>query len=235
MKFTFIKKTTMLKKKPEPLEDWIQRMQKLLNHGKPYTKEERDKMECNYYESVYYDEGTELLVQFILKWHPELQDAPQSLAPYIKTLAQTTFTTLLHRVWENVNYNRQHKSPRDIPNLEFDKLTELLKGMRLKEPSVVTEQDVNGRGFSGFDENDKIELIKEINEGEIKGWKFLSGYARDFISCMQPVFFEMWPELIDMESEWWLLYEFDMLSQSNSLRDRAYTIANEHSKEADAK
>ena len=26
----------------EPLEDWMKRMEKLLNQGKPYTKEEHD-------------------------------------------------------------------------------------------------------------------------------------------------------------------------------------------------
>ncbi|MEP7171763.1 MAG: hypothetical protein ABI855_20485 [Bacteroidota bacterium] len=225
----------MHKEKMEPLEDWIQRMQKLLNQDKPYTKEERGKMECNYYESAYYEPGTELIIQFIMKWYPQLHNAGPDFAPYIKTISETVFTTLLHRLWENVKYNRDHKSPCDIPNLEFDELVDLLKMMRHSEPSLLTEQDMTDPEYSGFNEENKRELMKEINEDSIKSWKYIDGYTRDFIGCMQRLFFGMWPELMDMESEWWPLYEYDMLEQSHVVKDRADIISSVHRKGLDAK
>jgi hypothetical protein len=219
----------------EPLEDWLKRMEKLLNKGKPYTKEGHDKMEHMYYESAYRDLAAQLLVNFMLKWHPPLQHVSPDFTPYIKDVAMKNFTRLYNRIWENVLYNRQLKSPRDIPKTDFDGLMDVLKCMRLKEPVPETVQDMNDSGFSHLSEKDKMEFAAENYEDNMRSWKFLSDYTHEFISWMQQLFFKMWPELEQMESDWWLLYEFDMLSQCNRLRDETYNIQNVYEAGLDAK
>jgi hypothetical protein len=219
----------------EPLEDWMKRMETILNKGKPYTKEGHDRMEHMYYESAYRELAAQLLINFMLKWHPPLQHAPPDFTPYIKDAAMKNFTQLYNRMWQIVLYNRQHKSPRDIPKTDFDGLMDVLKRMRLKEPVLKTAQDIDERGFSHWSEKKKMEFAAEINEDNMRSWKWLNDYTHEFIDWMQQLFFQMWPELDKMESEWWLLYEFDMLSQCGRLRDDAYDIQNVYEAGLDAK
>ena len=225
----------MTEEKTEPFNDWIVCMQKIANNGKPYSKVQRSKMECEYNEMVYAPFGGALLRHFLFKWYPRLENARPGFEPYINQFIESTFSALLKRMWENVTYNRESKKPSDIPGLDFQKILKLLEKMRRSKPAEVTEQDYADDSCFNFDEEGKKEFIKEINESNLKSWNYLSSYCREFISHLQPLFFKIMPELLDMDSEWWLLYEFDLISAQDDFKFDADRISNVHDNGLEAK
>ena len=164
------------------------------------------------------------LTEFLLKQNPALACCDKHFIRHIHKRCELICFELFEHIWRIIVHNRHGKSPYDFPKLKFEIIKKKLK--EKAPPEILTAENFVDKDFLySMTKEEQDRMLTDWNLDSFTAWKFKEEYITSFTGVAQEILLKQIPELMELNSEWWLVYEYLFRLKTFDLKDDADKIS----------
>ncbi|MEO5572549.1 MAG: hypothetical protein ABIT08_13675 [Bacteroidia bacterium] len=158
-----------------------------------------------------------LLKIFLLQQHPAIAVIGVPVQKHIYKRCKLTAHTLWEKLAGIVHCSENNISPANVRGINMERIKKYL-ATYCSPPAIVTEEKYKDQ--KGYLQK----WIDEENTGNYNRWNKKEEYVSAFINAVQEFFFNYYPALLNMESEWWMVYKYSLHFEALFFQSRSQSI-----------